>query len=76
MTSGYAIPMSSPDLTDAEIAAVNQVLQTRYLSLGPQIEAFEEAFSSYVGTRHAVGVNSGTSGLHLAASGRSLVVVL
>ena len=28
--------MPSPDLTDAEIAAVNQVLATRYLSLGPQ----------------------------------------
>lgn len=28
------IPMSSPDLTDAEIAAVNQVLQTRYLGIG------------------------------------------
>ena len=59
------IPMSSPDLTDADVAAVNEVLQTRYLSLGPQIEAFERAFSSYVGARHAVGVNSGTSGLHL-----------
>jgi len=34
--------MSSPDLTDAEIAAVNQVLQTRYLSLGPRIAEFEE----------------------------------
>jgi dTDP-4-amino-4,6-dideoxygalactose transaminase len=58
--------MSSPDLTDADVAAVNQVLATRYLSLGPQIEAFEDAFSSCVGTAHAVGVNSGTSGLHLA----------
>ena len=36
MTSGYVVPMSSPDLTDAEITAVNQVLQTRYLSIGPQ----------------------------------------
>ncbi len=60
------VPMSSPDLTDADIAAVNKVLQTRYLSLGPQIKAFERAFASYVGTRHAVGVNSGTNGLHLA----------
>jgi dTDP-4-amino-4,6-dideoxygalactose transaminase len=34
------IPMSSPDLTDADVAAVNQVLATRYLSLGPKIEAF------------------------------------
>lgn len=60
-----SIPMSSPDLTDAEIAAVNQVLQTPMLSIGPQITAFEQALASRAGTRHAVGVNSGTSGLHL-----------
>jgi len=58
--------MSSPDLTGADVAAVNQVLQTRYLSIGPQIEAFEQGLASYVGTQHAIGVNSGTSGLHLA----------
>jgi dTDP-4-amino-4,6-dideoxygalactose transaminase len=58
--------MSSPELTDADIAAVHEVLETRHLSLGPKIEAFEKAFASTVGTRHAVGVNSGTSGLHLA----------
>jgi dTDP-4-amino-4,6-dideoxygalactose transaminase len=57
--------MSSPELTEADIAAVNQVLETRYLSLGPRIRAFEEAFAAIVGTEHAVGVNSGTSGLHL-----------
>ena len=59
------VPMSSPDLTDAEIAAVNQVLATRYLSLGPRIAEFEERFAAYVGARHAVGVSSGTTGLHL-----------
>jgi perosamine synthetase len=59
------IPMSSPDLTDAEIAAVNQVLATRHLSIGPKLESFERAIASYVGAAHAVGVNSGTSGLHL-----------
>jgi perosamine synthetase len=60
------IPMSSPDLTEAEIAAVNEVLKTRYLSIGPQLESFERAVASYLGAAHAVGVNSGTSGLHLA----------
>ena len=42
----------------------------------PQLEAFEEALAATVGARYAVGANSGASGLHLAASGRSLVVVL
>jgi dTDP-4-amino-4,6-dideoxygalactose transaminase len=60
------IPMSSPDITDLEIDAINRVLRTRWLSLGPRISEFEQAFAKYVGTQHAVGVNSGTSGLHLA----------
>ncbi len=59
------IPMSSPDLTSAERDAVNDVMNTSVLSIGPQIGAFEQATAAYVGTRHAVGVNSGTSGLHL-----------
>ncbi len=60
------IPMSSPDITDAEIAAINQVIRTPYLSLGPQIREFEQAFAAFSQTKHAIGVNSGTSGLHLA----------
>ncbi|MCX7789171.1 MAG: DegT/DnrJ/EryC1/StrS family aminotransferase, partial [Chloroflexaceae bacterium] len=65
MTTTVSIPMSSPDLTDAEIAAVTQVLHTPILSIGPQIKAFEHALATQVGVAHAVGVNSGTSGLHL-----------
>jgi perosamine synthetase len=60
------IPMSSPDITQAEIDAVNEVLRTPYLSIGPKLIQFEEAFAQYIGTKHAVAVNSGTSGLHLA----------
>ena len=43
------LPMSSPDLTATDIAAVNHVLAARCLSLGPQLEAFEEAVVSCVG---------------------------
>jgi perosamine synthetase len=59
------IPMSSPDLTDAERQAVLAVLETPLLSIGPQIVEFERALAANVGVGHAVGVNSGTSGLHL-----------
>jgi perosamine synthetase len=59
------IPLSSPDITEHEIEVINQVLRTRYLSIGPMIERFEAAMASYIGTKHAVGVNSGTAGLHL-----------
>ncbi len=57
--------MSSPDLTDAERQAVWNVLNTPHLSMGGQIEAFEQAFRRFTGLRHAIGVNSGTAGLHL-----------
>ncbi len=59
------VPMSGPDITAAEIAAVSQVLQTRYLSIGPRIAEFEECFAAYVGTKYAIAVSSGTAGLHL-----------
>lgn len=59
------IPMSSPDLTDEEFSIVEEVLQTRYLSIGPQLEAFEEAIAKEIGSPFGIGVNSGTSGLHL-----------
>jgi dTDP-4-amino-4,6-dideoxygalactose transaminase len=58
--------MSAPDITQLEVDAVSNVLQTRHLSIGPQIRAFEQATAEYVGVDHAIGVNSGTSGLHLA----------
>jgi len=59
------IPMSEPDLTGAEIAAVTEVLHTPTLALGPRLERFERALAEYVGMPHAVGVSSGTAGLHL-----------
>jgi len=61
----FTIPMSSPDLTEAERQAVSAVLQTPYLSMGKEIEAFETAFCTFTGSRFAIGVNSGTAGLHL-----------
>ena len=60
-----SIPMASPDITEAERRAVNEVLNSPILSIGPQIKAFEVAMQSTVGIEHALGVNSGTSGLHL-----------
>jgi dTDP-4-amino-4,6-dideoxygalactose transaminase len=60
------ITLSSPELTAEDRTAVMKVLETRHLSRGSQVAAFEEAVCSYLGCRHAVAVNSGTSGLHLA----------
>jgi len=59
------IPMSSPDLTDAEREAVMEVLNTPVLSMGPRVKEFEQAFYEFTSGRHAIAVNSGTAGLHL-----------
>ena len=60
------IPLSAPDITEAEIAAVSAVLRTPYLSLGPELAAFETELAAYHGVDHAVAVSSGTAGLHLS----------
>jgi perosamine synthetase len=57
--------MSSPDLTEREREAVAEVLRTPRLSMGPNVNDFEAAVVERVGVKHAVAVNSGTSGLHL-----------
>ena len=61
----YKIPMSSPDLTREERLAVTQVMRTPNLSMGSRIQAFEESFRQFTGMKYAIGVNSGTAGLHL-----------
>ena len=58
------IPLSSPDITDAEIQAVVDVMKTRHLSLGPKGPEFEDAFRRYLQVDEAIAVSSGTAGLH------------
>ncbi len=57
--------MSSPDISQAEQEAVAAVLRTPHLSMGEEINTFEADFMDYCGCKHAIGVNSGTAGLHL-----------
>lgn len=60
------IPLSDPDLTLAEIEAVEAVLRSPRLSSGAMVERFEAAFAGYLGRRYAVAVPSGALGLLLA----------
>ena len=60
-----SIPLSSPDITHKEVEVINKVLSTPFLSIGPRVKEFENKIASYVGTKYAIAVNSGTSGLHL-----------
>lgn len=59
------IPLSDPDITIAEIAAVDSVMRSSRLSSGPTVEAFEAAFAAYLGRKYAIAVPSGTLGLLL-----------
>lgn len=60
------IPLSSPDITEAEIEAVTAVLRTNSLSLGPKLDEFESALAASHQMPHAIAVSSGTAALHLA----------
>ncbi len=59
------IPLSSPDITEADIEEVAAVLRSPRLSLGPKMEEFEELVRLYVARRFGIAVSSGTAGLHL-----------
>jgi perosamine synthetase len=61
----YKIPMSSPDLNDADRQAVINVINTPILSMGKYTADFEKSFCDLTGAKHAIAVNSGTAGLHL-----------
>jgi perosamine synthetase len=60
------IPLSQPDITQLEIDAVVDVLNSGVLSIGPKLLEFERLCATVAGRRHAVGVSSGTAGLHCA----------
>jgi len=64
-SDGMKIPLSRPDITAVERQAVLDVLESPNLSFGPKLTEFERAMAKYVGVRHAVAVNSGTSALQL-----------
>ena len=54
-------------MVDAEdVQAVVAALRSGWLTTGPRVDAFERAVASFVGTTHAVAVNSGTAALHCA----------
>lgn len=59
------IQLAKPDITQVEIDAVVEVMKSGWLSIGPKVEEFEKKIGDYVGVKHAIAVNSGTSGLHL-----------
>lgn len=69
MSDDCTILFSDPDISTAELAAVDAVLRSPNLGEGPQVAAFEAEFAAYLGRRHAVAVASGRIGLLLALRG-------
>jgi dTDP-4-amino-4,6-dideoxygalactose transaminase len=64
--SEWSIPLSDLDYGAEEEAAALRVLRSGWLSLGPEVRAFEEEFASFMGAKHAIAVSNATAGLHLS----------
>lgn len=60
------IPYGRQDITQADINEVVVVLQSDYLTQGPQVPCFEQLVAQHVGAQYALAVNSATSALHIA----------
>lgn len=60
------IPIAKPLIAREEIKNVVSALKSGSIAQGSKVKEFEQAFASYVGVKHAVAVNSGTSALHVA----------
>lgn len=60
------IPYGRQEITQADIEAVVSVLQSDFLTQGPQVPLFEEKVAQHVGAQYAFALNSATSALHIA----------
>jgi UDP-4-amino-4,6-dideoxy-N-acetyl-beta-L-altrosamine transaminase len=67
MAAPSFLPYGRQLIEDDDIAAVAEALRADYLTTGPTVDAFEQAFAERVGAAHAVACSSGTAALHLAA---------
>src|SRR5580658_3635489 len=61
------LPYGRQSISEDDIQAVADVLRSSWLTTGPKVAEFEEAFAALVGAKHAVSFSSGTAALHGAA---------
>jgi UDP-4-amino-4,6-dideoxy-N-acetyl-beta-L-altrosamine transaminase len=66
------IPYGRQSISDADIAAVVNVLKSDWLTQGPTVPAFEQAVAARCGAKHAVAVNSATAALEIACQALGL----
>ncbi len=62
----YKVPIAIPNVTDDDISAVVGALKENALSSGEFVDRFEKEFADFVGTKHAVAVNSGTAAIEVS----------
>ena len=60
------IPVYRPYYDEKEMKYLKEVIESGWWGMGPKTVEFEEKFAKYIGTRYALGLNSGTAALHLA----------
>ena len=63
----HLLPYGRQSVDEADIQAVVEVLRSDWLTTGPKVAEFEEAFAARVGAAHAVSFSSGTAALHATA---------
>jgi len=66
------LPYGQHNLTPTDVNAAIRVLRSKWITQGPIVDEFEEAFSKAIGCEHAVAVNSGTAALHAAVASLNL----
>lgn len=60
------IPVYKPYHDDKEIKYLKEVIDSGWWGMGPKTAEFEKKFADYIGSKHALGLNSATAALHLA----------
>jgi len=65
-------PIARPVISEDEQKAVLEVLTSGILTQGENVKRFEKEFAEYIGVKHAISTNSGTSALHVAVLGLGL----
>ncbi len=60
------VPLANPCIGEEDAKAVYEVVRSGWVSMGEKVKEFEKSFAEYVGAKHAVATNNGTTALHLA----------
>ena len=66
MENEKLIPVSRPSTGSEELASIGKVLESGWLGMGSFTYAFEEEVKNFIGSKHVIAVNTGTSALHIA----------